>query len=146
MMKNAQLLGISVLLVFGVQAQKLGDRMNAINAVNTAASAARFQNEISAFSQMEPIGIHQFRDAESTTFKPIYFEVYPNPASKWLGCDFPAESNIQFIRILDVSGQVVASYNRWDRLFFVGHLPSGLYQIQVVQFDSFAHATAFYKR
>lgn len=143
MMKIAQLLGISLVLVLGVHAQKLS---NGLNEISTAASAARFQNEVNAFSKIEPIGVNQFRDVAGTSFQPKYFEVYPNPASKWLGCDFPAESNIQFIRILDVAGQVMASYSRWDRLFYVGHLPSGLYQIQLVQFDNFAHATAFYKR
>jgi len=152
MMKKAQLLSISVLLALGVHAQKLGNgfgeaspRTANISQINTAASAARFQNQVGAFGTMDPIGIHQFRESAGTNFKPIYFEVYPNPASKWLGCDFPAKSNIQFVRILDVAGQVVGSYHRWDRLFYIGHLPSGLYQIQVVQFDHFAHSTAFYK-
>jgi hypothetical protein len=153
MMKKAQLLGISVLLVLGLHAQKMGNgfadvnqRIVNVNEVNTAAAAARFHNQVNAFSDMVPIGINQFRESYGTSFTPIYFEVYPNPASNWLGCDFPAKSNIQFVRILDVAGQIVASFHRWDRLFYVGNLQSGLYQIQVVQFDNYAHSTAFYKR
>jgi hypothetical protein len=148
MMKKAQLLSISVLLALGVHAQKLGNGFGEASPsqINTAAAAARFQSQVGAFGTMDPIGIHQFRESSGTNFRPIYFEVYPNPASKWLGCDFPAESNIQFVRILDVTGQVIASYHRWDRLFYIGNLPSGLYQIQMVQFDFYAHATTFFKR
>lgn len=110
-----------------------------------AAQEYRIARTISDWNQLEPIGLNQFKEADESA-KPIYFEVYPNPAHNWLGCDFPANQNIRFIRILDVVGQVVGVYHRWDRQFYIGHLHSGLYQIQVVQNDFMAHSTAFYKR
>ena len=110
-----------------------------------AAQEDRVSKTLSQWNQIQPIGINQFRE-ENKKDQPIYFEVYPNPAHNWLGCDFPANRDIRFIRILNVVGEVVGIYHRWDRQFYIGHLQSGLYQIQVVQNDFMAHSTAFFKR
>ena len=98
---------------------------------------------ISNVNRVDPIGTYQLYEGE---FEPIYFEVYPSPGHSYIGIDFPPNRNVQFIRILDVSGMVVATYRQWNRLLYIGHLQSGLYQVQVVQRNFMAHAAMFYKR
>ncbi len=111
--------------------------------LSTAAQESRMMNALGNPNTLNPIGTNQFYEAE---FEPIYFEAYPNPSHNYLGIDFPSNSNVQFIRILDVSGMVVSTYGRWNRLLYIGHLQSGLYEVQVVQRNFMAHATSFYKR
>ena len=111
--------------------------------ISTAAQEHRLMDAFSNADQVQPIGANQFYEAP---FEPIYFEAYPSPSHTYVGIDFPSNRNVQFIRILDVSGMVVATYNRWNRLLYVGHLESGLYEIQVVQRNFMAHRAMFYKR
>ena len=126
-------------------AQKLGNIKENVSALEMNQVATRFNNQVEQLNKYEPIGIHQYRDNDAN-FKPIYFEVYPHTASTWLGCDFPTKRNVQFIRIVNVAGQVVGVYHPWDRMFYVGSLPSGLYQLQIVQRNYYAHTTTFFKR
>ena len=122
---------------------KLIPMQTQIMALNISEQQYRAMNSLSNWSSNQPIGMLQFYEGES---QPIYFEAYPNPAHDYLAIDFPAKSNVQFIRILDLSGRVVASYHQWDRLFNISFLQSGMYEIQVVQRNFMAHAQTFYKR
>ncbi len=140
----ALLFGLTSMLAWSQKAA--GPRISPALAAASLSTSAQYERMISALDNtqiLDPIGTQQFYMAE---FKPIYFEAYPNPSHNYLGIDFPSNTNVQFIRILDVSGMVVATYNRWSRLLYIGHLQSGLYQVQVVQRNFMAHATSFYKR
>ena len=139
---------ILVIVLFStvLSAQKMGNLTDQVSNLALEPMAARLQDQVNDLTQFQPLGINQFRNDNTADFKPIYFEVYPFTASTWLGCDFPAERNIQFIRIMNVTGQIVATYHPWDRHFYVGHLQSGFYQVQMVQRDFMVHAANFYKR
>ena len=111
--------------------------------ISTTAQEGRLMSALNNSNALNPIGTFQFYEAE---FEPIYFEAYPSPSHAYVAIDFPSNTNVQFIRVLDVSGMVVATYSKWDRLLYIGHLQSGLYEVQVVQRNFMAHATMFYKR
>lgn len=133
-------------LCIGVYAQKQGNVQRGtqqVSAISTAAQDVRLTNVFANQNTLNPIGTYQFYEGD---FSPIYFESYPRFAHDYVAIDFPAFTNVLFLRVLDVSGSVVATYSRWDRTLYIGHLPPGLYQIQVVQRNFMAHASAFYKR
>ena len=146
-MKKISTLALSLLCILA-WAQKSAINMQSANVlsvadISTTAQEGRMMRALNTANAIQPIGTYQFYEAE---FEPIYFEAYPNPSHEYVGIDFPSNANVQFIRILDVSGMVVATYNQWNRLLYIGHLQSGLYQIQVVQRNFMAHTAMFYKR
>ena len=143
---ETKILLFCLFLAGSISAQKLGNITNQVSNLALDPMAARMQDQVDELPGYQPLGINQFRNDNTADFKPIYFEVYPFTASTWLGCDFPAERNIQFIRIMNVIGQIVATYHPWDRQFYVGHLQSGFYQVQLVQRDFQVHSATFYKR
>lgn len=122
-------------------AQKEGN----VSDINTGSVASRVDDQIRNLNNYQNQGIQTFK-APDSTFTPIYFEAFPQTASTYVAIDFPPERNIQFIRIINIAGEVVASYRPYQRTFYIGKLMSGTYQVQVVQRDFNVHTAVFCKR
>jgi len=73
----------------------------------------------------------------------IDFEIYPDPATTYVGVTFPPNQNIRFIFLMDAAGMVIGSFHPWQRMFYVGHLMSGIYSFQFVDFNHTAHEKSF---
>jgi hypothetical protein len=103
-------------------------------------------NNLGGQQSVNGIGAYSFSHSSSGEFSFIDFEVYPKSAMTHVSIDFPPNQNIRFINMLNGMGKVVGKYHIWERTFYIGHLPPGIYAIQLVDFDHVAHEQTFIKR
>jgi hypothetical protein len=92
------------------------------------------------------MGLYLFSLSSTGETSFIDFQIYPDPATTYVGVTFPPNQNIRFIFLMDGTGMVIASFHAWQRLFYVGHLMSGIYTFQFVDFNHTAHEKSFMVR
>lgn len=63
------------------------------------------------------------------------FEVYPNPASQYLGFRSEGKSSLKQVRIYDISGQLVFRSSHTDGLLYLKDWDPGLYFIEATFHD-----------
>lgn len=92
------------------------------------------------------MGLYLFTGSTTGEASFIHFEVYPDPATTYVGITYPPNQNIRFIFLLDGLGRVIGGYHPWQRMFYVGNLSPGIYAFQLVDFNHVAHEKSFMVR
>lgn len=97
--------------------------------------AFRYQTIVNWFDvSIDDIAISQPLSVDDLLLE-TEIEIYPNPSSEWVNVKLEEGIQLSALRITDINGKEIQSYNPLDRRLDISELSSGHYLLQLVSED-----------